>query len=186
MNALKQNMNSILVCLFELIIGILLLINPVGFTAGIITIFGIALIILGIIDLIQYFRTGAEEASRGTQMTTGLIALAAGAFCAFRTQWIIITFPVITVFYGIVVLLAGMSKVQWTVDMLRLKSGKWFLCAISAAVSLVCGVLIVTNPFTSTAVLWTFISVSLIIEAVFDIVALIVGKSAAGEIGGNG
>ena len=36
MKSLKENANGIVLCLFELIVGILLLINPVSFTAWII------------------------------------------------------------------------------------------------------------------------------------------------------
>ena len=47
----------------ELIIGILLLVNPIGFTSGIIIAFGIALMIMGIRKTIKYFRTEPEEAA---------------------------------------------------------------------------------------------------------------------------
>lgn len=36
MKALRENFNGIIICLFELVIGILLLINPVGFCLGVI------------------------------------------------------------------------------------------------------------------------------------------------------
>ena len=44
----------------EILIGILLLINPVGFTSSIIVAFGIVLTIMGIGQIIKYFRTDAE------------------------------------------------------------------------------------------------------------------------------
>ena len=37
-------------------------------------------------------------------------------------------------------------------------------------------VLILCNPFSTTAILWTFIAVSLIVEAVVDILTYIFGK----------
>lgn len=62
------------------------------------------------------------------------------------------------------------------VDMLRSKQKYWFLAAIGAALTVVCAVLILTNPFTSTVFLWTFIGVSMIIEAIVDIIAFIWGR----------
>ena len=44
---LKRNSN-LLICIAELIVGVLLLINPVGFTRGIIVAFGIPLTLQGI------------------------------------------------------------------------------------------------------------------------------------------
>lgn len=49
----------------------------------------------------------------------------------------------------------------------------WFVALIGAILSLVFAILIIVNPFASTAILWTFIAVSLIIEAVADILTFI-------------
>ena len=100
--------------------------------------------------------------------------VAAGAFCAFRSYWFILTFPVLSVIYGVSILIAGLGKIQWTFDMLRMKRKKWFLAAISAAISIVCAILVLNNPFTTSAILWMFIGISLIVEAVFDAVSQIV------------
>ena len=43
----------------------------------------------------------------------------------------------------------------------------------SAVLSIVCAVIIITNPFKSTAVLWQFTAIVLILEAVFDIIVLL-------------
>lgn len=84
------------------------------------------------------------------------------------------TFPVLTMIYGIVVLIAGLGKIQVATDMFRMKRKKWFLPAISAAVSIICAAVILGNPFSTTIVLWMFTGISLIIEAVFDTVTLVV------------
>ncbi len=44
-----KNGNAIIICIIEIVIGILLLVNPVRFAAGIIIVIGIALIIDGIL-----------------------------------------------------------------------------------------------------------------------------------------
>ena len=79
------------------------------------------------------------------------------------------------VVYGVGILLAGLSKIQWAVDLLRMRRKRWFLAIISAVISIVCAGVIVSNPFTSSAILWMFAGISLIVEAVFDAAALIVG-----------
>jgi len=52
---LKKNSNLVM-CIAELIIGILLLINPVGFTRGIIVALGIPLTLQGIGSIVSYIR----------------------------------------------------------------------------------------------------------------------------------
>ena len=162
--------------LVELIIGILLLVNPIGFTSGIIIAFGIVLMIMGISTTIKYFRTEPEEAAVSQILVKGLLMLLAGAFCVFNSHWFIATFPVLTLVYGVVILITGITKVQWTIDIIRMKRSKWFWAAISAAISIVCGVVIITSPFSTTAVLWMFIGISLIVEAVFDMIGSIFGN----------
>ena len=173
---LKRNLSSMAMSLVELIIGILLLVNPIGFTSGIIIAFGIVLMIMGISTTIKYFRTEPEEAAVSQILVKGLLMLLAGAFCAFNSHWFIATFPVLTLVYGVVILITGITKVQWTIDIIRMKRSKWFWAAISAAVSIVCGVVIITSPFSTTAVLWMFIGISLIVEAVFDMIGSIFGN----------
>ena len=79
-------------------------------------------------------------------------------------------------YFGIVLMIMGITKIQWTIDIIRMKRSKWFWEAISAAISIVCGVVIITGPFSTTAVLWIFIGISLIMEAVFDMIGSIFGN----------
>ena len=176
MKGLKEKAIGFIPCLFELIVGVLLLVNPVGFTSGIIMAAGIALMIFGIIETVKYFRTSAEEAFLGQTLVKGLVSLLVGAFCTFKTEWFILTFPVLTIIYGVVILLAGLGKIQLTIDMLRRKRKNWVWAAVNAFVSIVCAIVILNSPFTSTAVLWMFTGASLIAAGVLDIIACFVGQ----------
>ncbi len=172
MNVIKMNLKEIIFCIAELIIGILLLIDPVSFTSGIIVILGVCMIATGILFGYKYFRTSAEQAKKGNMLTYAILLAMIGVFCVLRTDWFIVTFPILTVLYGIIMLVSGVSKIQTMVDMLRLRNNKWFWAGINAVVSILCAVIILWSPFTSTAVLWIFAGVSLIVEAVLDIVTL--------------
>lgn len=170
--------SSILMSIVEILIGILLLINPVGFTSGIIIAFGLVLAIVGIRQIVGYFRADAEEAAAGGKLTKGILLTVLGAFCAFRFSWFIATFPVITVLYGVLILAAGVSKLQNAIDMVRVKQPYWFVALISAILTLFFALLILFDPFASTAILWVFIGVTLIIEAIMDILTFVFAKKA--------
>ncbi len=176
MRVLAEYLNGIIICLFELIIGILLLINPIGFTSGIIIAAGIILVFIGLVNCVKYFRAEKKEAAKGQFLTKGLIAIIAGAFCIFNSDWFIVTFSALTVIYGVVVLLSAVEKIQLSVDLLRQKRRNWYLSAISAAVSLVCAIIILKSPFSSTTILWIFAGISLILEAVFDMYSLMANR----------
>ncbi len=176
MSKINRNTANLLTCIFEILVGILLLINPVGFTSFIIVVFGVVLAAMGVLSLGKYFRSDAEKASQESGLAKGLIFAIFGLFCAFKSEWFIITFPLLTVLYGILALISGISKVQWAVDMLRAKHKYWYVEVIGAALTLIFAVLILTNPFATTAVLWTFIGITMIIEAIVDVAAYIVGR----------
>lgn len=170
----SSKINSIVMSLCEIVIGILLFVNPVGFTKGIIIALGIVLLLMGVSGIVGYFRAKPAEAAVSQKLANGILAIVAGIFCIVKSDWFIVTFPILTVLYGIGTLILGISKVQWTVDMLRLKIKKWYWAAISAVLTVICAVIILLNPFVTTTVLWSFTAVTLIIEAVVDIIAVVI------------
>lgn len=176
MSQFKRSTSNLLMCIAELLVGILLLINPIGFTSGIIITLGIILALNGLHCCIRYFREDPEEAAEQGSLVKGLIFLITGLFCAFKSEWFFATFPVLTVIYGVVTLMTGIRKIQWAFDMLRQKQKYWFVALIGAVLTLTFAILILCNPFSTTAILWTFIAVSLIVEAVVDILTYIFGK----------
>jgi len=173
MKNFKIHFSGVVLCLFEIVVGILLLINPEGFTSGIIIGAGAVMMIIGLASIIKYFVKNVDAASNGQFLMKGIIALLVGLFCAFKTSWFVETFPAMTIIYGVAVLVTGISKIQLTFDMLRRKSVKWYLALISAVIAIACAVIILRSPFESTAVLWMFTGITLIAESVLDIVTLI-------------
>lgn len=185
MSVVKKNLKEIIFCVAELIVGILLLINPISFTSGILVLLGVCTLSTGILFGYKYFRMNAELAKRGNMLTWAILLIMMGLFCILRTDWFIATFPILTVLYGVIMLVAGVSKIQTMVDMLRLHNNKWFWAGINAVVSIICAVVILWSPFASTAVLWIFAGVSLIVEAVLDIVTIFlayIGKKVVEEM----
>ena len=78
--------------------------------------------------------------------------------------------------YGVIILLMGVAKIQWAVDMLRMKKQNWFLAAIASVLCMAIAIIILMSPFESTLFFWRFIAISLILEAVLDILALVFAR----------
>ncbi len=175
MEILKENASNLIMSLCEVVIGILLLVSPIKFTSIVIIALGIIMVIRGVISVISYFRVSPEEAAKEQNLAIGLILLVIGLFCMLRSEWFIVTFPVLAIIYGVIILLTGIMKIQWVADCIRMQK-PWLFMLISAILSLVIAVIIISNPFSSTVVLWTFTGVSLIIEAVVDVIAVIFGN----------
>lgn len=166
-----SNLGKLLIAACEAAAGILLLRNPAGLTSGIFIALGILLGLGGIVQILRYFRLSPEDGATSQGLTKGVLELLVGLFCALNSQWFLKTFPALTIVYGIVILVLGVSKLQTAVDLARLhrKAG---MAAVSAAVTVACAAVILCNPFQTTALLWKFLAISLIVEAVLDAVCL--------------
>lgn len=173
MKKIKESLHSILLCLGELAVGVLLLINPTGFTSGIIIVAGCLMIALGIWAVVRYIKAEPHAAARDQRLFKGLALILGGLFCALNARWFILTFPVLTMVYAVALLLIGLLRIQWTADALRLKNTDWRFPALGAALAFGFAVVILINPFASTAFMWIFVGLSMICEAAVDLVTLI-------------
>lgn len=170
----KVNVNGIVLCVIEVIVAVLLIVNPVAFTNAIVMVAGGGLLVVGIINIVKYFKAEPEVAANGRSFMLGLGTLSAGLFCLLRHGWIVATLSLLTVVYGVFIFVCGLEKVQTTVDLIRTKKGKWIFSAIGAGISIICAIIIICNPFKTAAVVWMFIGITLLVQAVFDIMVLVV------------
>ena len=177
MSAIQKNGGSILMCVLEILVGVLLLVDPTGFTSAIIIAAGAALILYGAICIVRYFRADAAEGALRQNLFKGLLLLLGGLFCVLRSKWFVDTFPLLTILYGIGLLISGVGKIQWMADMIRFGRKHWYLPAISAVLSLIFAAIILCSP----TALWSFLGIVLIVEAVFDIVAIALGGKHKGS-----
>ncbi len=170
----NNKLSSIIVAICEAVVGALLIINASTFTRGIITAVGIAIFVLGIIEIIKYFRLSPEEAAIMGGLAKGLILILGGVFCVFRSGWFIETFHALTILYGVGNLIVGAAKIDSCVGLLRLKRDGWLWSGISALVTVICAVVILFNPFGESGSLWIFTAVSFICQAALDFAAMII------------
>ena len=168
----RRYLRDIITALFLIVVGILLLINPVAFAMGLVKLAGVFLVVLGALRIVRYFRTDPETAARGQDFFIGLIAILGGLFCIFFTGWFLSAFTTLAVIYGLLQLLLGFSKVQRTVDFLRMKLSLWYLPASSALIYLVFGFIIVLNPEMTLINVWVFTGVTMIVEGIITAVCL--------------
>ncbi|MCD8325624.1 MAG: DUF308 domain-containing protein [Lachnospiraceae bacterium] len=171
MEKLKSIGSGVVGALCELAVGILLLINPIGFTTRIIMVVGVVLVVVGVINIVRYFRSTPQAGMIERKLSAGIIEVVCGVFCVVNPQWFIITFPALAVIYGVATLASGIMKVELTVNMIRMKVKHWWISAVGTVITIVCAVFIICNPLSTTEILWTFIAISLIVEAVIDFVA---------------
>ena len=173
MKFIRENAQSIVMILFLLIIGIMLLVNPVSFAVMMIKIAGLGLFVVGVVNLIKYFQAKPEVAAKGMNFFVGAVMISVGAFAFFATGWFVSVFPVLAVLYGLLQIALGFLETQHAIDALRMKEDYWWMRAISAAISLLFGFIIACNPGLTFISIWVFTGITLIIDACVALTALI-------------
>ena len=179
MKFIKAHLYDILVYLIEIIVGILLIANPVSFTAFIIKGLGLLLLVLGVFHVIRYFRKEAAVAAASPYLFHGLLYAMVGLFLLLGTGWFMTAFPVMAVIFGIAQIVLGLHKAQVAVDALRLGFSFWLFPCVGAILSVICGMVIVMNPAMTVISIWIFTGLSLMIIGVFDLVSLFFTKKPA-------
>lgn len=171
-----RHWGNLILSLLEIVVGVLLIIDPLGFSSAIIVTSGIILTLVGIYFLFNYFRHPIELAATTFDLAKGLGLTLFGVFCITRSGWFISTFPLLSVLFGLMLLIGGICKIQWATDMLRFKQKRWYIPMINAVATLVLALLILLNPFTSAGVLWSFIAISMIASAMLDIITFLTDR----------
>lgn len=163
---------SIITCILEIVVGVLLLINPVGFTSGIIIGAGVLMVLAGIVTVVRYFVADPSMAAQKQLLFKGLVALMTGAAFITQYDWFLSAFPLLTVLYAVVMLILAAAKLQKMADMRRMSLPHWYMPGIAAALAAILAAIILINPFGAAVAVWTFVAISLIAEAVLEIIII--------------
>lgn len=168
MKKMSLKVGGFLFCVVEIAVGVLLLIDAANLISMILKVFGVLIGIIGILSIIRYFLTPAAEASRSQGLMNGLVLGLVGFYCVFRTGVLVATLSILTLIFGMLLLIIGFGKLQLMTDSLRLKKRGWLLHLLAAAVSVGLGIVILINPF-EVANLWRFIGIAMIVDAAFEL-----------------
>ena len=166
---------SLMLAVFELLLGILLLVNPVGLTSFVITALGVIVLLLGVLHLYRYIRLPREEAAKTWKLAIGTGLLAVGIFVMVNQPWMVEMLGTLTTLYGVITIAAAFMKLQISVDALRGKRPYWYLMAISFLMTAVLATLLFVGTFAESAV-WIMTGIILILLAVLDVVYFILGR----------
>ena len=166
----RQKTAGLLAILGYLVSGVLLLIWPHLMTTVTMWVLVIVLFACGIFQLIRYFRLSPEDGASGYSLATALLVLTIGIFLLANPSLFASILPRV---WGILLLLGGFVKIQDGFDAFRMRSGRWWLLLIGAALSIVLGVIAITRPAAVLDGVAVYIGITLILEAVIDCVMLI-------------
>ncbi len=172
----QMNKSSLVITIIvTLVIGILFVVFPKNIINLLSYIIGTVLIVLGLINILMYFKTNPIE-GMSFGFAIGLILLIFGSYLMVRTEFILST---LSVFFGFFIMINGIFSLQVAVDSIRAKTSKWKAIIIMAIINTLLGIIILYNPFVGTEALVMYIGVFMIVVSVLNFLTLFIVKKAA-------
>lgn len=161
------------------ILGVYLIIKPTTSAAIIGYISGIMLIVYGIYGIIKFILNMSNRGFFMFEMINGILSIILGVFL-MTNPFSLANF--ITLIVGIWMIVSSVFKAALSLQFKKFNEESWLFCLIVAILTLILGILIITNPFSSTIVLATYIGIMLCIYSAMDILEQFMFRKRVKEI----
>lgn len=165
----KTKLNLIFASILTVIIGLILVLNPVNATVFICRTVGIILLATGLFITGSYFLNIGQNVG-GSSLIAGLIELALGIWISLRPDSFV---QFLTVILGFIMLVHSFVMLQSAIEIKLFGIKRWWLLLITALLTLILGMIIIISPFATIAVTMTIAGISLIADGIIGIVVTV-------------
>lgn len=162
----RYEKSSIITSILMLIVSILLILMPETILNSIVVLLGIAALLDGILHSISYIITDKEMKAFSNELFFGILEImTSGLLFLFKAN-IINIFPVII---GIWIIIAGVTKFQLAFNLRGIDS-KCIVVLLSSIISIILGVLIILNPFSTVMTITVISGIILLITEICNLI----------------
>ena len=152
------------------ILGIVLVIWPHILGVMLCYLLGGALIVMGVFQLISFLRGERLGFYNKFVMMMGIVLVLLGIWICAQPRIVLSIIPVVV---GIIVLIHGLMDIQYTLDIKKAGSEKWWIALIAAALTLIVGLLLMLNPFTAYEITMVLLGVAMLYDGGSDLALLL-------------
>ena len=131
---------------------------------------GGALIVMGVFQLISFLRGERLGFYNKFVMMMGIVLVLLGIWICAQPRIVLSIIPVVV---GIIVLIHGLMDIQYTLDIKKAGSEKWWIALIAAALTLIVGLLLMLNPFTAYEITMVLLGVAMLYDGGSDLALLL-------------
>lgn len=172
MKSIIQDMkhNYFINAVIMVILGIVLVIWPHILGVMLCYLLGGALIVMGVFQLISFLRGERLGFYNKFVMMMGIVLVLLGIWICAQPRIVLSIIPVVV---GIIVLIHGLMDIQYTLDIKKAGSEKWWIALIAAALTLIVGLLLVLNPFTAYEITMVLLGVAMLYDGGSDLALLL-------------
>lgn len=149
-----------------LILGLLLFFKSSATLMGISYIIGGIIIAMGVLAIIKFISNDHEDISNQVNIVYGILSIIAGIYFIEKPD---IIGSIIPLFMGVVIIISSSLKIRQSFDFKNVNSSYFFWSFLTSLLSLICGVILLFNPFKGAVLITRIIGIFLVIYAVLDI-----------------
>jgi len=157
----KMYATSMVTSIIMFILGVFLLVRPDFIINIVSTIIGLVILVPGIISLIDYFKTKYTA-----NLVIGVIAFVLGIVFIFNSKLVSSILPFVL---GIYFIINGISKIQYAFELRKNNVVNYVPSIVTAILILICGVLMIINPFGGALAITKVLGIFMIIYSVLDL-----------------
>ena len=154
----KYEKVSILASALMLIVALFLIFKPAESLSLITILFGLIIMIDGVIHIINYFKIDP---------TQKLIEVFAGAVITVCADGLIEFLPII---FAVWIILKSLITFQMALNIKTVPNTSWGLMAVVAIIGILLGFIIIFNPFEATMAVTTVVGLALLIVEILNII----------------
>lgn len=162
-----------------LLLGLLLFFKSSLTLMGISYVFGGLIIAIGVLAIIRFISNNHSDISNQLNIVYGIVCIISGIFFIEKPAIIGSIIPIVM---GIGIIINSSLKIQQSFNLKSLNNNYFLWSFIMALLSLVCGVVLLFNPFKGAVIITKVIGIFLAIYAILDICNTIVLKKSGVSI----
>lgn len=161
--------SSLATSIILLVVGLLLLFKSDDTIIALSYIIAGVLLVLGIIAVINFFRESSINPFNDLNIVYGIVTIILGILIISNPMAIATFIPFVV---GLVILISSSIKLAYSIELKDNEDEVWRPTLIMAAISALCGILILFNPFKTSVIVFKIIGIFIIIYAILDIISI--------------
>lgn len=149
-----------------LVLGLLLFFKSSATLMGISYVLGGIIIAIGVLAIIKFISNDHSDVSNQLNIIYGIICIISGIFFIEKPEVIGSIIPLVM---GVGIIISSSLKIQQSFNFKNMNSSYFFWSFLTALLSLICGVILLFNPFKGAVLITRIIGIFLVIYAALDI-----------------
>lgn len=159
--------------------GVLLIIQSELTIIAISYVIGGLLVALGVIATMRFIKHIKESTKSDLDIIYGIVCIILGVVVIRNPEAIASIIPFVL---GLVIIINSATKLQYSFELYKEKNHLWLSTLILSIIMVVCGIVLVFNPFKGAVLLTRIVGVFILIYAILDLISTFVISRTFKEI----